>query len=105
MARFDVYKHPDAALRKTAPYLIDLQNNYISGLDTRIVAPLRPAKLFPLPMRDLNPAFDIDGVKVILDIATLAAIPGNELRGAPVASLQAHSDDIVSALDTLFGSY
>jgi toxin CcdB len=104
MARFDVYRHPDAALRKRTPYLVDLQNNYINGLDTRVVAPLRLAKLFGPPMRDLNPAFEIDGVPVILDSAALAAIPASELR-APVASLQAQGTHIISALDALFGSY
>jgi len=104
MARFDVYRHPDAALRKSTPYLIDLQNNYISGLDTRVVIPLRLAKLFGPPMRDLNPSFDVDGTEVILDTAALAAIPTAELR-IPVANLQAQSERIVDALDTLFGSY
>ena len=29
MARFDVYRHPDPALRKTTPFLLDVQNAYI----------------------------------------------------------------------------
>jgi toxin CcdB len=105
MARFDVYRHPDAALRKRTPYLVDLQNDYINGLDTRVVAPLRLARLFGTPMRDLNPAFEIDGVPVILDSAALAAIPASELRTPPVASLRAQGAYIVSALDALFGSW
>jgi toxin CcdB len=103
MARFDVFRHPDSALRKSTPYLIDLQNNYISGVDTRVVVPLRSAKLFGPPMRDLNPLFEIDGVQVVLDTAALAAFPLAELR-APVTNLQTQSDIIVDALDTLFGS-
>jgi toxin CcdB len=104
MARFDVYRHPDNALRKSTPYLVDLQNNYISGLDTRVVVPLRHAKLFGPPMRGLNPQFDIDGVPVVLDMSALAAIPTTELR-TPIANLHAQSNLIVDALDTLFGSY
>jgi toxin CcdB len=104
MARFDVYRHPDAALRKSTPYLIDLQNNHISGLSTRVVAPMRLAKLFGPPMRDLNPSFEIDGTKVILDAAALAAIPVAELR-TPVANLQTQGEHIMDALDLLFGAY
>ncbi len=104
MARFDVYRHPDATLRKSTPYLLDLQNNYISNVDTRIVAPMRAARLFGPPMRDLNPPFEITGMQVVLDIAALAAFPAADLR-TPVLSLQAQSDVIVGALDTLFGSY
>ncbi|MEJ7685775.1 MAG: CcdB family protein [Variovorax sp.] len=104
MARYDVYRHPDAMLRKNTPYLLDLQNDYISDVNTRIVAPMRVARLFGPPMRDLNPAFEITGIQVVLDIAALAAFPGTDLR-TPVLSLQAQSDVIVGALDTLFGSY
>ncbi|HEY2254687.1 MAG TPA: CcdB family protein, partial [Variovorax sp.] len=59
MARYEVYRHPELDLRTSTPYLLDLQNDYISAVDTRIVVPLRPAKTFGPPMRDLNPAFVI----------------------------------------------
>ena len=104
MARFDVYRHPDATLRKSTPYLLDLQNNYISDVSTRVVAPMRQSKTFGPLMRDLNPVFEIAGVQVVLDAASFAAFPAADLR-SPVASLQAQSDLIVGALDTLFGSY
>ena len=42
MARFDVYPHPDAVLRKKTPYLLDVQNNPISHIASRVVVPLRP---------------------------------------------------------------
>ena len=104
MARFDVYRHPDVTLRKATPYLLDVQNDYISAMETRVVLPIRTAKMFGLPMRDLNPMLDIDGVQVVLDSAAIAAFPAAELR-SPVINLRAHADLIVNALDTLFGSY
>lgn len=104
MARFDVFRHPDAALRKFTPYLVDIQNDYINSMDTRVVLPLRVAKMFGPPMRDLNPSFDVDGTAVVLDTPAIAAFPAAELR-QPVLSLRPQSDVIISALDTLFGSY
>ena len=104
MARFDVYRHPDAALRKSTPYLLDIQNDYISGVDTRVVLPFRTLKTLPLPMRDLNPLLEIDGNQVVLDAAAIAAFPASELR-SPLANLRAQADLISHALDTLFGSY
>lgn len=104
MARFDVYRHPDAMLRKKTPYLLDVQNDYIDGMETRVVLPVRAAKLFGLPMRDLNPLLEIDGAAVVLDAAAIAAFPAAELR-SPVANLRAQADVIVNALDTLFGSH
>ena len=104
MARFDVYRHPDAALRQNTPFLLDLQNNCISAVNTRVVAPMRLSALSGPPMKNLNPEFEISGSQVVLDIAALAAFPAGDLR-SPVLSLQAQSDAIVGALDTLFGSY
>lgn len=104
MARFDVYRHPDPALRKATPFLLDVQNEYISGIHTRVVLPLRAARLLPLPMRDLNPALEVDGMAVVLDTAAIGAIPLSELK-TPVANLRTDADLIANALDTLFGAY
>ncbi|MFT4191795.1 MAG: CcdB family protein [Comamonas sp.] len=104
MARFDVYRHPDSRLRKATPFLLDVQNDYISGLHTRVVIPLRAASLVPIPLRDLNPAFEIDGTPVVLDTAAMGAIPATELKTA-VGNLRAQSGLIVDALDALFGGY
>ena len=104
MARFDVYRHPDAVMRKHTPFLLDVQNDYINSVDTRVVLPMRTAKMAGLPMRDLNPAFEIAGLQVVLDTPAIAAFPAAELR-SPVTSLRTHAEKIVSALDTLFGAY
>ena len=104
VARFDVYPHPDAVLRKQTPYLLDVQNNHIGRIASRVVVPMRAASLFAKPMRDLNPQFEVAGKKVVLDTAALAAVPASELKG-PVLNLAAQSSTIVAALDVLFGAY
>ena len=104
MARFDVYAHPDVATRRMTPFLLDVQNTHVSGLATRVVIPLRMADTFPLRMRDLNPLFEIVGRDVVADTAAIAAFPAADLR-SPVTSLQRQAELVVSALDTLFGSY
>jgi toxin CcdB len=104
MARFDVYPHPDTALRAATPFLLDVQNNFIDQLQSRIVIPLRDAAAFGPTMRDLNPLFSISGKDVVLDTAAMAAFPVGGLK-KPVMSLAAQSPHIVAALDTLFGSY
>lgn len=104
MARFDVYGNPDSVERKLIPYFLDLQNDHLEGLHTRVVVPLWSAYAFKAPLRRLNPDFEVDGKKVVMDTATIAAIPTNELR-RPVANLAAHRLLIQDALDALFGSY
>ena len=39
MARLDVYANPEASERKLTPYFMDLQNNHIDHLATRVVVP------------------------------------------------------------------
>lgn len=104
MARFDVYPHPEAGLRAVTPYLVDVQNDFIDRVESRIVIPMRHAKVFGPRMRDINPLFDISGKSVVLDTAALAAFPASGLK-KPVANLSSSRAEIGSALDTLFGSY
>jgi toxin CcdB len=104
LARFDVYPHPEPALRDVTPFLMDVQNNFIDRVGSRMVIPLRHADAFGPCMRDLNPQFEVSGKRVVLDTAAMAAFPAAALKN-PVASLTAKQADILAALDTLFGSY
>ena len=104
MARFDVYANPDDAERSHTPFLIDVQNDYIDGLDTRIVIPLRLPAIFGPRARDLNPLLTVAGEPVVLDCAALGAVPVSELRRS-VERLNAGRDEVQAALDTLFGGY
>jgi toxin CcdB len=104
MARYDVYANPQASERKHTPYLLDVQNDYIDALTTRVVVPLRTEAAFGPRARNLNPNFVVAAAAVALDCAALAAIPLSELR-KPVASLRDERPAIQEALDTLFGGY
>ncbi|WP_332778514.1 CcdB family protein [Polaromonas sp.] len=104
MARFDVYQHPDAVLRKRTPYLLDVQNDHIHRLASRVVIPMRAAHQFEQRMSDLNPVFEVSGNAVVLDTAAIAAFPATELKKS-VTSLRGQSEIIVDALDVLFGAY
>jgi len=104
MAQFDVFLNPDPAQRERTPYLLDVQNGFLERLATRVVVPMRRAEHAPLPMRELNPAIEVQGQALVLDTAALAAIPGRGL-GQPVASLRSQPNEVLSALDLLFGGY
>ena len=104
MAHFDVYPNPVVAERKHTPYLLDLQNDYIDGLSTRVVAPLRKAAAFGPRACNLNPMFTVSEEDLVLDAATLGALPASLLR-KPVANLRGARAPIQEALDTLFGNF
>ncbi len=104
MARFDVYPNPDAAERKHTPYFVDIQNDYIDALQTRVVIPLRREAAFGPRARQLNPMLTIGTDSVVLDTAALGAVPISELRKT-VGSLRESRAEVQEALDVLFGSY
>ncbi len=104
MARFDVYPNPFAPERSHTPYVLDVQNDHLGPLATHVVIPLRQPKGFGSPARGLNPIFQVDGKQLILDTASLAPVPAALLK-KPVAQLRAASDEVLDALDTLFGAY
>ncbi|MFU8857118.1 MAG: CcdB family protein [Deferrisomatales bacterium] len=100
MAQFDVHRNPRPASREEVPYLIDLQNDLLDSLATRVVAPLVRYEHMPTPARYLNPVFDVRGERVVLSTAELAGVGRHEL-GEVVGSLADHRDEIIRAIDFL----
>jgi toxin CcdB len=43
MPQFTVYKNKNLRTRGEIPFFLDIQNDLLSGLETRVVVPLRPA--------------------------------------------------------------
>jgi toxin CcdB len=104
MARFEVFANPEASERAHTPYFLDVQHDYIDGLETRVVIPLRTESAFGPRARHLNPVLDVHGESVVLDTATLGAVPLSELR-QPVLRLGTDRGAVQDALDTLFGAF
>lgn len=96
MAQYDVYANPSGV-----GYLLDLQSDLTSGLNTRIVVPLLPQEDAPLPAKHLNPIFDIAEARVVMTTQFMAAIPLAELRER-IGTLEPQRDLIVNALDKIF---
>ncbi|WP_348694770.1 CcdB family protein [Duganella fentianensis] len=105
MSRFDIYAN-SGRNRRDIPFLVDVQNNLISGLATRIVVPLRPLVVYfaASPPSDLFPLIAVHGEQHVFDCPQLAAIPLKQLK-ILVATAQAYQFAIQSALDRLFGAY
>ena len=102
MAQFDLYRNPNAESRQWAPYIVDLQHDLLSGLSTRIMAPMIIAEPNDVAaIQRLNPQVSIDGKDYILSVAEMAAVPIRELA-EPVDNLAAHRDAILAAVDLLF---
>ena len=99
MAQFDVYRNPNAATRARTPYLLDVQSGLLDTLATRIVVPLcKPEVLSGKPAERLNPAFVVEGRKLLMLTPELAGM-ARKLLGERVANLATERAAIIAALD------
>jgi toxin CcdB len=97
--QFDVHRNIGIASDR-APFLADIQSDRVQALRLRVVVPLVRADYFNA-IRHLNPSVEIEGERVIVSTAELFAVDQRRL-GPVVASLGAHREAIVRALDLLF---
>jgi toxin CcdB len=99
MAQFDVYKNPSKKSKAYYPYVVDVQNNYLSELDTRIVIPLGKASYFENEiMTKLQIKVAYEDEELILMTPQISSIPKNVLKEA-IGSLEHLQQEIIDALD------
>lgn len=99
MGRFSVFKNPDGP-----GYLLNVQADLLDHLNTRVVVPLLPQDLAPVPAKVLNPVFEVDGSPVVMVTQFLAAVPSRMLDGF-VVSLESRRNEVIAALDLLFQGF
>lgn len=97
MAQFDVYENLNEKSKQNIPYLLDIQNDILKDLTTRVVIPLI---ITNKAINFLNPKFTINQIDVILSTAELASIP-IEILGNKVCSLKEKREEIIGAVDFL----
>lgn len=99
MPRFSVFKN-----NESRGYLLDVQSDILSGLNTRAVVPLMPVDDSPKPAAYLNPIFEINDEPYVMLTQFIAAIPQSELN-KPVTNFTEFHSEIVTALDMLFTGF
>jgi len=98
--RFDVYRMPDPDY----PFAVDVQAEFVSHLDSRIVIPMQLRAKFGKVLSLLHPVIEIEGELCVLATHALGSVPKRFLT-RPVASLASHQDEINRALDLLFTGF
>ncbi|TPM46948.1 plasmid maintenance protein CcdB [Mesorhizobium sp. B2-3-2] len=81
-----------------------VQSDLLEGLSTRVVIPLMPSNIAPVPGRRLNPSFAINGRDHVMVTQFMSALTASELPDAE-GNLSRHPDDIVAALGMLFQGF
>jgi toxin CcdB len=101
MAQFMAYRNKNPQTRSAVPLLLDVQNDLLDDLETRVVVPLCPiATMKGRILRTLTPVLEIEGERFVMLTPQMAGIPKSEL-GAPVARVEQHRFEIISAVDFL----
>jgi toxin CcdB len=83
------------------PFLIDVQADLLSDLETRVVVPLVREGAFGRRASRLHPLFTIEGEQVVMATHLLAAVRRGTL-GSALASLLDQRDVIIAAIDVLW---
>ena len=97
MAQFDVYINENSLTNQRVPYLLDVQNDILKSLNTRVVIPfVRDLK----GVKGLSKEFVINDEKVYLTTAQMGAVIMNELK-EKVTSLENEKEEIKNSIDFL----
>ena len=104
MARFDVYRHPEAKRRKVVPFLLSIQSDTLDFLRSTIVVPLVAERAFGPRIAFLHPVIDVIGQPVVLATNEFVAIE-KALLGVAVGNAVVDAPTIVSAIDYLISGY
>jgi toxin CcdB len=99
--RFDVYRIPAGG---PVGYLLDVQAELLSNLQSTVVVPLLPAARHLQMVQEMNPVFEFAGEKFVMATHEIASIQRRRLQ-RPVTSLAAHRDEITRALDILLTGF
>jgi toxin CcdB len=101
MEQFSLYANQDPSSNEAYPYFVDVQNDLLSELNSRLVIPLTPlSKLNNRHAKQLCPVFEIAGDDLVLLTHQMTAAPVKILK-TKVGSLAERRYEILAAIDLL----
>jgi len=101
MAQFDVYENLNISTKSEVPYLLDIQNDILKNLSTRMVIPL---VLNMKTIDILNLELSINEESVTMSTAEMAGISKDNL-GVFVCSVEDRKYEIISAVDFMITGF
>ena len=95
-----LYENSNEDSREAYPYFVDIQNDLVESLNTRLVIPLTSSKLLVDNIGRLCPKVTLNDEVFILLTHQMTNVPVAALK-YPKGSLEHLRDEIVSAIDFL----
>lgn len=101
MAQFMVYENQNQDSKQIYPYFVDVQNNFLESLNSRLVIPLALRKYLDNSVISmLCPEVIIEDVTFVLLTHQMTNVPSSALK-VPIISLESLRDEIIAAVDFL----
>lgn len=100
MEQFTLFENQNPDSQRTYPYFVDVQNNLLNALNTRMVIPLVAAESVGKTITKLCPVTDLHGNSFALMTQQMTNVSVSALK-VPIGSLAHMRDEIVAAIDLL----
>lgn len=105
MASFAVHANPDPNTQQAIPFLLDVQSDLLSPLETRVVVPLYLSSAAQVPpMSRLTPVVSFQGKSLVAMVPEVAGVSRRHL-GPVVGQLPDARPDMLAALDLLISGF
>ena len=103
MSQFDVCENNNSATRQACPYLVNIQSEVLSELNTRVVLPLAREKQLKISgMVRITPQVEYRGESLLIMTLQISAISCRQLN-EPLGSLAHLRTEIIGVLDFVLG--
>ena len=100
MQQYDLYFNTDSDTKKAYPFFVDIQNDLLDILKSRVVIPLTEAKNEKNLPDNLCPCVEINGKTYYLLTHQITTVPFGFLN-KHAGSLLVHRTDILNSIDFL----
>lgn len=105
MSPYAVHANPNPSTVEAIPFLLDVQSEVLSMLETRLVVPHYRREGVPgPPIARLTPVVTFQGVSLVAMVPEMAGVPRRSL-GPVAGDLAAHRDGIMAAVDLLLAGF
>ena len=102
MSQFSVYVNKDKATRKTYPYFLNVQNDLLDELNSRVVIPFStPGSIKHRDAKKLCPIIQIKGKDFVLLPHQITTVPRSFLS-SEIDLVVSFRTEIISAINLLF---
>ena len=102
MSQFSVYENKDKSTKNTYPYFLNVQNDLLDELNSRVVIPFStPGSIKHRDAKKLCPIIQIKGNDFVLLTHQITSVPKSFLS-SKVGQVDSFRTEIISAIDLLF---